>query len=122
MASVWVPFTSESKEAIARYPEILSEIKLALQACGRKLALHLKGKAREAEASRKRGYIETYIPHISLALKSILGCEVDEMDLSDRLVEMLRTGGIDEKAEKEVEDEADQVDNSSDSNCNETTL
>jgi DNA topoisomerase-6 subunit B len=27
MASVWVPFTSESKEAIAHYPEILKEIK-----------------------------------------------------------------------------------------------
>ena len=29
LASVWVPFTSESKEAVARYPEILREIKLA---------------------------------------------------------------------------------------------
>ncbi|MBW2991377.1 DNA topoisomerase VI subunit B, partial [Candidatus Woesearchaeota archaeon] len=27
IASVWVPFTSESKEAIAHYPEIISEIK-----------------------------------------------------------------------------------------------
>src|SRR5262250_2161710 len=31
MASVWVPFTSESKEAIADYDEIRKEIKLALQ-------------------------------------------------------------------------------------------
>ena len=30
MASVWVPFTSESKEAIADYDEIRKEIKLAL--------------------------------------------------------------------------------------------
>src|SRR3989338_4680732 len=37
IASVWVPFTSESKEAIAHYPEILKEMKLALQDCGRKL-------------------------------------------------------------------------------------
>ncbi|MDP3918626.1 MAG: DNA topoisomerase VI subunit B, partial [Nanoarchaeota archaeon] len=29
MASVWVPFTSESKEAIASYPEIIKEVKLA---------------------------------------------------------------------------------------------
>ena len=35
IASVWVPFTSESKEAIAHYPEILKEIRLALQECGR---------------------------------------------------------------------------------------
>ncbi|OHB54991.1 MAG: DNA topoisomerase VI subunit B, partial [Planctomycetes bacterium RBG_13_44_8b] len=31
IASVWVPFTSESKEAIAHYPEIIKEIKLAIQ-------------------------------------------------------------------------------------------
>jgi DNA topoisomerase-6 subunit B len=31
MGSVWVPFTSESKEAIADYDEIRKEIKLALQ-------------------------------------------------------------------------------------------
>src|SRR5690606_36922353 len=31
MASVWVPFTSESKEAIADYDEIRAEIKLGLQ-------------------------------------------------------------------------------------------
>ena len=35
VASVWVPFTSESKEAIASYPEIQKEIRLALQAVGR---------------------------------------------------------------------------------------
>jgi len=32
MASVWVPFTSESKEAIASYPEVTKELRLALQA------------------------------------------------------------------------------------------
>ena len=34
IASVWVPFTSESKEAIASYPEILKEMRLGLQECG----------------------------------------------------------------------------------------
>ena len=31
IASVWVPFTSESKEAVADYDEIVKEIRLALQ-------------------------------------------------------------------------------------------
>ncbi len=48
MASVWVPFTSESKEAIAAYPEIEDEIIKALQECGRKLKLFLSHR-------RKRG-------------------------------------------------------------------
>ena len=42
MASVWVPYTSEAKEAIATYPEIVKEIRLALQRCGRRLAAHLQ--------------------------------------------------------------------------------
>ncbi|MFT4326620.1 MAG: DNA topoisomerase VI subunit B, partial [Candidatus Woesearchaeota archaeon] len=41
IASVWVPFTSESKEAIAHYPEILKEMKLAIQEVGRKLGSYL---------------------------------------------------------------------------------
>ena len=46
IASVWVPFTSESKEAIASYPEILKEIRLGLQDCGRKLGHpHPQGEA-----------------------------------------------------------------------------
>ena len=40
MASVWVPFTSESKEAIASYPEIVKELRLGLQAVGRKLGMY----------------------------------------------------------------------------------
>ena len=42
MASVWVPFTSESKEAMAGYPEIQKELRLALQAVGRKLGMFLR--------------------------------------------------------------------------------
>ena len=73
IASVWVPFTSESKEAIAHYPEILKEIKLAIQECGRRLATHIRRGQREREAERKRSYIEKYIPHVGIALREILG-------------------------------------------------
>ncbi len=77
IASVWVPFTSESKEAVASYDEILKEVKLGLQQVGRKLGVHLKRAARARDADRKRQYIEKYIPHIGIALRDIL-------DLSDR--------------------------------------
>ena len=71
-----MPFTSESKEALASYPEILKEIKLALMDCGRKLGTHIrKGKQLKREFE-KRSYIEKYIPHIGIALQEIL-------DLSD---------------------------------------
>ena len=77
VASVWVPFTSESKEAVAAYDEIVKETKLALQTVGRQLARHLSRRRKAADAERKRAYIEKYIPHIGIALKEIL-------DLSDR--------------------------------------
>jgi DNA topoisomerase-6 subunit B len=73
LASVWVPFTSESKEAIANYDEISKELRLALQEIGRKLARHIRRGKRERDAAKKRAYIEKYIPHIGLALQEILG-------------------------------------------------
>ena len=48
IASVWVPFTSESKEAIAHYPEILRELRLGLQEVGRKLGAHIRTKTTTA--------------------------------------------------------------------------
>ncbi|MFM9195969.1 MAG: DNA topoisomerase VI subunit B, partial [Planctomycetia bacterium] len=48
VASVWVPFTSESKEAIAHYPEIQKEIRLALQAVGRNLGMYMRRRLRVA--------------------------------------------------------------------------
>ena len=72
IASVWVPFTSESKEAVAHYPEIIKEIKLAIQECGRKLGMHVRRQRRIKDEMVKRGYIEIYLPHIGQALKDIL--------------------------------------------------
>jgi DNA topoisomerase-6 subunit B len=78
MASVWVPFTSESKEAIAAYPEIEDEIIKALQDCGRKLKLYLSHRRKEVDAQRKQDYISTYLPHIGIGLREILGLSEKE--------------------------------------------
>jgi len=72
IASVWVPFTSESKEAIAGYPEIIKEIKLTIQECGRKLGMYLRRQRRIKQEMVKRSYIETYLPYIGEALQEIL--------------------------------------------------
>ena len=72
VASVWVPFTSESKEAIAAYPEIVKEIRLGLQACGRRLASHLRRGKRLKKEYDRRSHIEKYLPHIGIALQEIL--------------------------------------------------
>ena len=77
IASVWVPFTSESKEAVASYPEIIRELRLGLQECGRRLGGFLRHRRRLEDAEKKKSYIQAYIPHIGIALKEIL-------DLSDK--------------------------------------
>jgi DNA topoisomerase-6 subunit B len=90
IASVWVPFTSESKEAVAGYDEILYELRLALQDAGRRLGRFLRRGQREMDAARKRAYIEKYIPHIGIALREILGLsEREERKIVDTLTDTL---------------------------------
>ncbi|MAG50790.1 DNA topoisomerase VI subunit B [archaeon] len=71
IASVWVPFTSESKEAIAHYPEIVKEIKLALQDCGRKLGGYIRKHIRAKEQKAKFDLFEKYIPELANSLSNL---------------------------------------------------
>lgn len=80
VASVWVPYTSESKEAVAPYPEILKEIRLGLQQCGRKLAHYLRRRMQLQREYERRIYIEKYLPHIGIALQEILELTDEERD------------------------------------------
>ncbi|MBI4882066.1 MAG: DNA topoisomerase VI subunit B [Planctomycetes bacterium] len=80
VASAWVPFTSESKEAVAHYPEIIKEIRLALQECGREMAQHISRRRRAAVEAKKRSYIDSFIPHIGDALKDILRLKQQERE------------------------------------------
>ena len=73
MASVWVPFTSEAKEALAHYPEIMKEIKLALQECGRKLSIYVNKKHHAQRELERVNLFEAYIPEIADSLSSLSG-------------------------------------------------
>ena len=86
---VLVP-TSRAKEAIAHYPEILKEIRLAVQECGRHLSRYISRRRRQADAERKRQYIERYIPHIGAALREILSLtERQEAKVVNKLEDIL---------------------------------
>jgi DNA topoisomerase-6 subunit B len=80
VASVWVPFTSESKEAIAAYDEIVEEIRLGVRECARHLGAHISKSRRIADELKKRDYIARYIPKISEALQKILEFDDKERD------------------------------------------
>lgn len=77
IASVWVPFTSEAKEAVAHYPEIMREIQLAAQECGRKLAAHIRKKKHLDYQAQRRSIFELYIHEVAAALGKISGRSPD---------------------------------------------
>jgi DNA topoisomerase VI subunit B len=73
IASVWVPFTSESKEAVAHYPDIIKEIQLAAQECGRKLATFIRKRKAEDYQLQRRSIFELYIEEVAEAIGKITG-------------------------------------------------
>jgi len=80
IASVWVPFTSESKEAIAHYPEIISEIKLALQEAGRKLQTYVHKKHKVQNQLERANLFERYIPEVAYSLAKLTGDSKDAIE------------------------------------------
>jgi DNA topoisomerase-6 subunit B len=80
LASVWVPFTSEAKVAVAHYDELLREMKLAIQECGRKLGAHLRARARAESEFKRKSLFQRYIPEVSGAIGEILGSPKDKIE------------------------------------------
>jgi DNA topoisomerase-6 subunit B len=95
MASVWVPFTSESKEAIADYDEIRREIKLALQECGRRLGVFLRRRERARSEFRRRNIFELYIEEVVEACARLKSGKLPRDRLRGQLQKIAtkRTGG-----------------------------
>ena len=60
--------------------EIIKELKLAIQECGRKLGIHVRKQKRIKDELVKRSYIEIYLPHIGQALRDILVLKEPQVD------------------------------------------
>ena len=79
MASVWVPFTSESKEAIASYPEIERELRLGLQAVGRKLGMFVRRRKLVRQEGERRNIFLRYLGEVATAVSAINGSDQDSL-------------------------------------------
>ena len=88
IASVWVPFTSESKEAVAAYPEIAKELRLALQAVGRKLGMYLRRRVRARHEGERRNLFLRYLGEVATAVSQMKQTPRDE--LYERLVRVAK--------------------------------
>ena len=100
MASVWVPFTSEAKEALAHYPEIMKEIKLAVQECGRKLSIYVNKKHHAQRQLERANLFEAYIPEIADSLAALTGAA--KTPLLDKLNSTLKKEEIQAQLEVRI--------------------
>jgi len=66
-----VPFTSESKEAIASYPEIQKELRLALQAVGRHLGTYVRKRLKVKQQTDRRQILLRYLGEVATAVSEI---------------------------------------------------
>jgi DNA topoisomerase VI subunit B len=91
VASVWVPFTSESKEAVASYPEITKELRLGLQTVGRKLAIYLNRRKRVRQEGERREIFLRYLGEVAHAVAAIKDYgERPRKDLYGRLLDVAK--------------------------------
>lgn len=72
VASTHLPFTSESKEAIADVPEIVAEVELALKLVGRKLKMYLSRQNNLLKRREKEEIIQQILPRIAQKVGEIL--------------------------------------------------
>jgi DNA topoisomerase-6 subunit B len=89
MASVWVPFISEGKEAIADYDEIRKEVKLAIAECGRRLATLLRRKRTRADYTKRRDVFTRYIDEVVESVSAMT--EINKDRFRGALLDLAKT-------------------------------
>jgi DNA topoisomerase-6 subunit B len=87
IASTSVPFTSESKDAVANIPEIEDELRLALQEAGRDLQSHLKKQRSLEKRRRKQNVIADILPEMAEKLSEVTGR--DPLPIDDSLARIM---------------------------------
>ena len=95
VASTKIPFTSESKEAIANVPEIREEIELALKACARRLKTHLNKAERKSKTRVKFEIVQEIIPMIAQKSAKIVGKPVP--DIAGTITKIMNVVWVDDE-------------------------
>lgn len=80
VCSTKVPYTSEAKEAVATFDEIMTELDLALKECGRRLKTHLTKKAHRAKTKEKFDIVQLILPRIAQKSATIVNKKVPSLD------------------------------------------
>jgi len=107
LISVWIPYKSEGKQAIAEYPEIIKEIKLALQEAGRRLSIFLHKKFVREQLAMRANIFEAYSEVFSEFVSDLTGKPKEY--IKSKLLELIRKGEYKEGEEKRLKEEVIEV-------------
>jgi len=80
ISSTLIPFTSESKEAIADVTEIENEIKLAFRECARKVQYHIHKEVKRAKTREKFNLITKILPEIAKKSANMLNKPIPSLE------------------------------------------
>ena len=87
VASTNVPFTSESKDAVANVPELESEIELAIREAARELKSYLKKRRSMQQRREKQDKLATILPEMAEKLSEVTGR--DRLNIDDSLARIM---------------------------------
>ncbi|EEZ92483.1 MAG: DNA topoisomerase VI, B subunit [Candidatus Parvarchaeum acidiphilum ARMAN-4] len=94
IASVWVPYTNESKNSVASYPVIVKEIKLALQELVRTLSVFLNRKHKSSLFQERISLFDKYGIELAYSISKLT--DIDEKKVKAKIEGLL------EKKKEEV--------------------
>ena len=87
VASTNVPFTSESKDAVANVPELESEIELAIREAARELKSFLKKRRSMQQRREKQDKLATILPEMATKLSEVTGRQ--QLNIDDSLARIM---------------------------------
>ncbi len=101
VASTNVPFTSESKDAVANVPAIEDEIELAIREAARELKSYLNKRRSMQQRRKKQNVLGKILPEMATKVAEVTGR--DEPDIDDAIARIMNNVLV----EREVEQNGD---------------
>ncbi|ELY94139.1 DNA topoisomerase VI subunit B [Natrialba hulunbeirensis JCM 10989] len=118
VASTNVPFTSESKDAVANVPEIEDEIELAIREAARDLKSFLNKRRSMQKRRKKQNVLGTILPEMAEKVAEVTGR--DEPDIDDAIARIMNNVLVERELEQNGDGQAVSVVVENNSSTNET--
>jgi DNA topoisomerase-6 subunit B len=97
VASTNVPFTSESKDAVANVPEIESEIELAIREAARDLKSYLNKRRSMEQRRKKQDKLATILPEMAEKISDVVDAE--PLDIDDTMARIMNNVLVERRRE-----------------------